>query len=130
IVLICVIMLVAIPVFFFSGLGRITTDLAQAYMENALYENALAKVNADPKVGELLGDVQPLGKMAILEGETKYSNNYQTVKSTVRIEGTRGKAKMDIYAERINDQWDYLKINVRIKNLSNKKQTIQITVVE
>lgn len=130
VVSICAIILVVITVFFSSGLGRITTDIAQAYTDTGLYENALAKINADPKVNELLGEVQPLGKITILEGETKYSNNYQTVNSTVRIVGTKGKAKMDISADRITDQWVYSKINIRIKNLSNKKQTVQINVVE
>ena len=69
-------------------------------MEKALYENPLAKVNAHPKVGELLGDVQPLGKMAILEGETKYRNNYQTVKSTVRIEGKNENRQTSSFSDR------------------------------
>lgn len=125
-VLIFAIIMVLTAVLISSGIGEITADIAQAYQDTELYENALEKVNANPKVNELLGEVQPLGKMAILEGETRYSNNYQAVNSTVRITGAKGKAKMDVSAEKINNKWNYSKINVRIKNGTNTKQTIKI----
>lgn len=120
------IIMVLTAVLISSGLGEITADIAQAYQDTELYENALEKVNANPKVNELLGEVQPLGKMAILEGETRYNNNHQTVNSTVRITGTKGKGKMDISADKINGQWNYSIINVRIKNGTNTKRTIKI----
>ena len=107
-------------------MGGITTDFAQAYADTELYKNALEKVNTNQKVNELLGEIEPLGKMAILEGQTEYSNDNQTVNSTVRIIGTKGKARMDITAEKLNSEWNYSKINVRIKNPPEKKQTIEI----
>tara|TARA_Y100001934_G_C11956515_1_gene587424 strand:+ start:205 stop:651 length:447 start_codon:yes stop_codon:yes gene_type:complete len=127
---VCGIILISITVFLSSGMGGITTDFAQAYADTELYENALIKVNADEKVNELLGEIEPLGKMAILEGQTEYSNDNQKVNSTVRIIGTKGKARMDITADRINGKWNYSKINVRIKNPPEKKQTIEINTAE
>lgn len=126
----CGIILISIAIFFSSGMGGIATDLAQAYADTELYQNALEKVNADQKVNELLGEIEPLGKMAILEGQIQYSNDNQTVNSTVRIIGTKGKARMDITADRINGAWNYSKINVRIKNPPEKKQTIEINTAE
>lgn len=124
------IILIFTTIFFTSGMGGITTDLAKAYADTKLYENALEKVNTNQKVNTLLGEIEPLGKMAILEGQTEYSDDNQTVNSTVRIVGTKGKARMDITAERINGDWNYSKINVRIKNPPENKQTIEIKTTE
>ena len=41
----------------------------KAYSDTKLYENALKKVNTSQKVNQLLGQIEPLGKMAILEGQ-------------------------------------------------------------
>ncbi|QLE02377.1 hypothetical protein HX109_12725 [Galbibacter sp. BG1] len=127
---VCGIFVIAITVFFSSGMSGMATDFAQAYADTELYTNAIEKVNSDQKVTELLGEIEPIDKMAILEGQTDYSNDYRTVNSTVRIIGTKGKARMDITADRINNEWNYSKINVRIKNPSEKKQTIEIKTTE
>jgi hypothetical protein len=129
-ILFCGIILISISIFFSFGINRIATDFAQAYADTELYKNALKKVNTNQKVNELLGEIEPLEKMAILEGETNYSNDNQTVNSTVQIIGTKGKARMDIAANRINGEWKYSKINVRIKNPVEKKQTIEINTAE
>ena len=124
------IVLISVGIFISSFMSGITTDFAQAYPDTALYENALLKVNKDPKIKELLGEIGPLGNIAIFEGQTEYSNNNKSVNSTVRIIGKKGKAKMDIIADRINEEWKYSKINVRIKNPPEKKQTIEINTAE
>ena len=117
-------------IFFSSGIGKITTDLARAYADTELYENALETVNSDERVIELLGEIERIDKMAILEGQVDYSNENQTVNSTVRIVGTKGKARMDILADKVNGEWNYSKITVRIKNPPEKKQTIEIIKAE
>lgn len=127
---VCGVILLLIAIFFSSGMGRITADFAQAYSDTELYENAVNKVEADQRVKKLLGNIEPIEKMAILEGETKYSNDNQTVNSTIRIIGTKGKARMDISAYRENNKWIYSKINVRIKTPPEKKQTIEINTAE
>ncbi|MEM1002782.1 MAG: cytochrome c oxidase assembly factor Coa1 family protein [Bacteroidota bacterium] len=126
----CGISIIAITTFFSSGMGGIMTDFAQAYADTELYSNAIERLNSEQKVTELLGQIEPLNKMAILEGETDYSNNNQTVNATVQIAGTKGKARMDITADRINNEWNYSRINVRIKNPPEKKQTIKIKTAE
>ena len=101
-------------------------DLVQAYSDTELYENALAKVKSDKRVTELLGEIEPIDELAILEGEVKYSNENKTVNSSIRVTGTKGKARMDISADLINNSWDYEKINIRIKKPVENKQTIEI----
>lgn len=124
------IILISFAIFFSSGMGGIATDLAQAYADTELYKEALEKAKSDERVQELLGEIEPIDKLAILEGEVHYTNNHQTVNSTIRLKGTKGKARMDITADRINDEWNYNKINIRIKNPPDKKQTIEIIKAE
>jgi hypothetical protein len=123
---VCGVIVLSIGLFFSSGMGKITSDFAQAYADTELYENALEKVKSNQDVIELLGQIEPIDKLAILEGEVKYSNDHKTVNSSIRIIGTEGKARMDISADRVNDKWNYTKINVRIKKPTDKKQTIEI----
>lgn len=127
---VCGIVLITAIVFFSSGMGEIGTDLVQAYADTELYENALEKVKSDPKVTELLGEIEPIGKLAILEGQVEYSNDNKTVNSSIRVIGALGKASMDISADRIDNVWSYKKINIRIKNPLEKKQTIEIITAE
>lgn len=122
------IILVSIVISFLSGLGQITTDLTQAYADTELYENALQKVKSDKRVTEILGEIEPIDKLAILEGSVKYSMDNQAVNTSIRIIGTKGKAKMDIVANQIDNKWDYEKINLRIREPIEK--TLEIIIIE
>ena len=113
-------------VFISFDMGAIGADLTKAYSDKQLYENALLKVKSNQKVIELLGEIEPIDKLAILEGEVKYTDDNRTVKSSIRIKGSTGKGRMDIIADRVNKEWKYKIINVRIKNPPEKKQTIEI----
>ena len=124
------IIMISVVVFFTSGMDGIATDLAQAYVDTELYQNALEKAKSDQKVKELLGEIEPIDKLAILEGQVQYSNNNKTVNSSIRIICEKGKARMDIIADRINNEWNYKTINVRIKNPPELKQTIEIITSE
>ena len=120
------VILIFITIFFSSGMAGISADLAQAYSDEALYENALEMAKDDEKVLQVLGEIQPIDKLAILEGQVEYSKNSEMVNTSIRILGTKGKAKMDISAVRINDNWDYKKINIRITSPKENRQTIEI----
>lgn len=89
-------------------------DFIQAYEDNPLYENAVEKVKLNKRVKETLGEIETLDKLAILEGTTNYSNNNNSVETTIRIKGNKAKAKMDISAKRNGTEWEYKKINIRI----------------
>lgn len=116
-----------LTLFFFStGLDAITANLTKAYADTALYENALQKVKADDNVIEIIGEIQTIDKFAILEGSVKYSEDNKTVSSSIRVKGTKGKGMMDIIADRVDDQWQYQKINFRIEKPIEEKQTIEI----
>ncbi|PKD17303.1 hypothetical protein APR41_18570 [Salegentibacter salinarum] len=120
------IIFISIAVFFSSNMDGVAADLAQAYADTELYNNALVKVKTDQKAKVLLGDIEPIDKMAILEGHVEYSSDNKSVYSSVRIVGTKGKANMDISADRINNKWKYNEISIRIKNPPEKKQEWKI----
>lgn len=127
---VCGMFLIAVYIFFSSGTSGITTDIVQAYNDTDLYENALKKAASDPRVKDMLGEIAPIDKMAIIEGQVQYSNNNKTVNSTIRINGSKGKARMDISANKVKNKWSYSKINIRIKNPPEKRQTIEIKTAE
>ena len=108
-------------------MGGVTTNLAQAYADVELYDNAVKIAQSDARVKELLGEIQPIDKLAIIEGQVEYSDGNKTVNTTIRVIGTKGKANLDISANRINDVWVYKIIKIRIKTPPQKKQTIKIT---
>lgn len=91
------------------------SDLAAAYKDEALYENAVKQSNENNKVVEILGTLEPVDNMAILEGTVKYSDDKQSVKLTVRVKGDKGKAKMDVVATKKGNVWQYSLIKIRIK---------------
>lgn len=92
------------------------TNIAQAYAENSLFEDAIAKANTNNRVLETVGKIEPIDKLAILEGSTIYTNNNNSVQLSVRIKGTKGSGKLDIVAQREEKKWNYEKIAIRIKN--------------
>ena len=121
-----VLFIVLIAMVLYSGIGKMGKDLAQAYSDEELYQNALNQLQSHPKVIELLGEIEPIDQLAILEGEVHYTNENKTVNSSIRLKGAKGNARMDITAIKNNAGWEYKIIKVRIKNPPENKQTIEI----
>ena len=90
-------------------------DFAQAYSDNSLYEKAIEKAKNNDRVHEVIGEIEPIDKLAILEGNVIYSNNNNSVELSVRVRGSKGKGKMDISANKNGEDWDYKKISIRVK---------------
>jgi hypothetical protein len=104
------------------------TDIAQAYSDNSLYEKAIDKAKIDKRVLEIIGEIEPIDQLAILEGNAIYSNYNNSVTLSIRIKGNKGKGKMDITAERNGTDWNYKKINIRIKEPKEEIQIIKDTL--
>ena len=116
------ILIIIIGIIYKSGI----TDLAQSYADPSIYDNALLKAKADNKVIEVLGVLEPIDKMAMLEGSVEFAGDKNSVNITVRVTGTKGSGKMDISANKKGAGWDYTKINIRVKKPADKRQTISI----
>lgn len=118
--------IVFLILFFSSGMNKVASDLSNAYSDTVLYNDALEKVKANNAAIAVLGEIKPIDKLAILEGQVSYSENNTSVKSSIRIIGSKGKARLDIIANKVNAEWVYKTITVRIKQPKDKKQTIAI----
>lgn len=109
--------LLVLVIFSFSGnSGKGISDMAQAYTEKSLYEKAIHQANLNARIHEVIGAIKPVDKLAIIEGNASYSNNNNSVDLSVRIEGSKGKGKLNISAIKKGTEWEYKKISVRIKN--------------
>jgi len=117
-------------IFFSSGINKVTSDLTKAYTDTELFNNALKKVKTNETVISILGSVHPIDQLAILEGQVNYSKANTSVKSSIRISGTKGNARLDIIANKVNNEWHYKTINVRIKNPKDQQQTITVLKTE
>lgn len=99
-----------------SGLSRNISDIAKAYADTSLYDNALKKAQKNEQVTQLLGTLESIDKLAIAEGFVEYSNNYSLVETSIRIKGSKnGRGRMDISASKEGNVWVYKKIKVRLK---------------
>jgi hypothetical protein len=78
-------------------------NYSKAYADPKLYELALEKVRQNDRVNEVLGEIQPIDNMTILNGSVNYSDDNKIVNSTIKITYKKGKAMLDISAERNND---------------------------
>ena len=105
------------------------SNFAQAYAEDGLVENAVEKARANDRVTQVVGEIAPVDKMAILNGAVNYSNDNNAVELTIKLKGSKTNAMLDISAERAGEEWDYEMIRVRVKNPPEKKQTIQLVEV-
>ena len=106
------------------------TDITQAYSDNSLYEKAIEKAKMNKRVLEVIGEIEPIDKLAILEGNAIYSNNHNSVEMSIRVKGNKGNGKMDISAKKIENEWKYTKINIRIKEPKEVIEILEDTIVE
>jgi hypothetical protein len=96
-------------------LGNNVVNFLGVTLDSSIYENALVKVQTNKRVIELLGNIKPIDKIAVLEGNVEYFNNDTTIEMSFRITGSKAKGKIDIYAVKKGKNWEYKKINIRIK---------------
>ncbi len=125
-----VILMIAIYGLVSSGFGGILSNYTKAYNDPELYEGALKEVRQNERVKTVLGNIQPIDNMTIMNGAVNYSEDNKTVNSTIKIKGDNGKAMLDISAIRAESKWDYTEIKVRIKSPQEKKETIKIVSTE
>lgn len=104
-------------------------DIAQVYSDDTLYQKAIEKAKTNKRVLEVIGNIEPIDKLAIMEGNIVYSNNNSNVKLSVRVNGNKGKGKMDVTAYKVGTEWQYTNISIRIKNPKEVIEIVKDTVV-
>jgi len=113
---VCAAVFMFVLIFASSDTVTHAVDFASGYNDKALYENAIKQANANNDVLDVVGKLKPVDNMAIVESTIEYSNNDQSVSLSVRVSGSKGKAKMDVAATKRDSIWQYSLIKLRIKN--------------
>ena len=106
----------ATVIFVISGGTENASNYLHIYSDTEVYQNAVLKANENPRVAEVLGALEPIDNLAIAEGNVVYSNENTNLEMTTRINGDKGKGKIQIIAEKTGDVWNYESIIIRIKN--------------
>jgi hypothetical protein len=108
-------LLVLLAVLLLGSAGN-ASNFATAFKDEVLYKKAIEKCNDNEQVQKVLGRLSDVDKMAILESTVDYRNNNQKVKLSVRVNGKKGKGKMDVIADKIRGEWHYSLVKIRMKN--------------
>lgn len=93
-----------------------TSGIARAYTDEVLFQQAVIKASDNQEVLQLLGPVEPPGKMAIAEGNVSYDADGTSLTATIGIKGAKGKAKLDFSALKEGGSWAFTSIQVRLKS--------------
>nr|WP_315172812.1 cytochrome c oxidase assembly factor Coa1 family protein [uncultured Flavobacterium sp.] len=91
-------------------------EIIKAYSDTTIFEKAIEIANTNSKVKTTIGTIEAIDKLAILEGNIVYSNNYNSIASTIRVKSNRNHAKMDFIANKKGNEWIFQKLTVRCKN--------------
>lgn len=100
-----------------SEIGDNISDTVKAYADPDLIDKALQKAQKNEEVIALLGPIEPIDKLAILEGVVKYSNEDNSIDISFRIKGSKGRGRMRIFADRNGNNWEYKEVVIGIKKL-------------
>lgn len=71
-----------------KGIGNAALHIAKGYSDTEIPENALEIVRKNKRVNKILGELEPIGKMTILEGYVNYSKNADSVFMALTIKGS------------------------------------------
>ncbi|EAR01272.1 hypothetical protein FB2170_11146 [Maribacter sp. HTCC2170] len=104
--------------------------LVKAYAEPEVCQGAFEITKKDSKVLNLLGELEATGGLDMLNGSVFYSKGGDSVAITIDVTGDKEikkiRSKMDLVAFKVNGEWEYQKIRVRIKQPIKMKQTIMV----
>lgn len=124
-IVIIVVVFAAIGVFFTTHSGKNVSGFTQAFVDTPLYENAIKKSNTNEDVLSVLGKLQPVDELAILESNVEYGDDNTSVNLSVRVQGNKAKGKMDVVAVKKGKAWEYKMIKIRIKQLKQEIVVLQ-----
>lgn len=102
-------------IFFFLMTGNATWRYGTVYLQPDLIENARVIAGKNKQVQEKFGKLQPHNFLQLLEGEVVYAENNESITITVGLIGSKNRGKLDIKARKVNKNWEYDVIRVRIK---------------
>lgn len=127
------VMLLGLGMFISSLPAELPTNivyLVKGYSEPEICEGALEITKKNPQILEIIGELEPLGNLDMLNGSVFYSKGGDSVAITINVRGDienkNIRSKMDVVAFKIDGKWEYDEIRVRIKRPPELKQAIPI----
>ena len=102
-----------------SPMGIRISDIAKIYADPYLMDNALMKAHENKEVIGLLGTLEPINGMDIMQGIVNYSNNDTTIEIYVQIKGSKGSGRMRVFADWNKNKWKYNNISIISKKLKD-----------
>lgn len=104
--------------------------LVKGYSEPEICEGAFEITKNNPEVVALLGELEPMGSLDMLNGSVQYSKGGDSIAITISIFGAKEikgiRSKMDLMAVKMDGNWEYQKVRVRIKQPPELRQKIEI----
>lgn len=89
---------------------------ANALADDTLFQNAVKQAQENAEVTSILGTLEPVDQLAVIESNVTYSDNNNAVNLSVRVKGSKAKGRMDVIAAKVNNKWQYEFIKIRIKD--------------
>lgn len=111
-----------------KGFTKGATHMLLGYSDIELADSAISIANKNKLVTKMLGDIQPMDNLTMLEGYVSYSKNLDSVFMALTVKGSMGRGKLDIYAFKNDAQWEYERLTVRLKEPKFRKKSIQIVL--
>jgi hypothetical protein len=103
---------------FVFGVGAAIFGISKLFTESAPYEYALEQASNNSTVIEYLGnDIENNG---LMQGNISFKNDTGKANITIPIKGTKGKGSVTIIGEKIDGEWIYEELYVKIKETNEK----------
>lgn len=99
-------------ILFFIFLGSVIFGVSELMTGSDPYKEALAKVQQDEYVIEILGE--PIETDGIMQGELSFKNNTGKADISIPIKGPDGEARVYLVGTKQNDLWTYTEMYVII----------------
>ncbi len=97
---------------FIIFLGSVIFGVTELISESTPYKDAMAKVNQDEYVLNLLGE--PIETNGIMNGNISFQNDEGSVDISIPIKGPKGEARLYVEGDKRNDTWTYNELYVII----------------
>lgn len=105
-----------------KGLTKGATHLLIGYSDVKLVDSVIVIANKNERVIEMLGNIKPMDKLTMLEGFVSYSEDLDSVFMALTVKGIKENGKLDIYAFKNNQVWEYERLTIRLKEPKFKKR--------
>lgn len=109
-------------------IGGIIYKVSDAVKESELYTHAYAKTIENEKVIEFLGT--PIETNGMGSTSYQYSNGSTTAELTIPIKGSKDEGSIIVNAEKVNDEWTYNLLYVKIDGETETINLLDVNIEE